>query len=66
MHAGHVERPERTAVLVQRLRETGLADRCWRVPARMVGSYDLTASTSNVNDIPVWHLTSVPCSLRAC
>ena len=38
MHAGHVERPQRTAVLVQRLRETGLADRCWRVPARMVGS----------------------------
>lgn len=36
--AGHVERPQRTAVLVERLKETGLSERCWHVPARQVDS----------------------------
>ena len=26
-------------MLVERLRETGLADRCWTVPARQVGHF---------------------------
>ena len=49
--AGHVERPQRTAVLVERLKETGLADRCWHVPARQV--------TSML--IPQFHPPTTPC-----
>ncbi|CAL5221680.1 g3914 [Coccomyxa viridis] len=38
---GHVERPQRTAVLVERLKETGLADRCCHVPARQATDEEL-------------------------
>lgn len=34
--AGHVERPQRTAALVQKLRAAGLAARCWTLPPRQV------------------------------
>ena len=34
---GHVERPQRTAVLAKALQDTGLAARCWKLPSRQVG-----------------------------
>ena len=34
--AGHVERPQRTAALVQKLKAAGLAARCWTLPPRQV------------------------------
>lgn len=33
---GHMERPQRTAVLAKRLQDTGLAARCWKLPSRQV------------------------------